>query len=165
MNGLIHQAIWRCDRLLKHFLNIKSVLSWEHYHTQWNLVVKLIRRAKTEHHGQKFGTASGMNCGFRNRFQKTMRCVVHTKVRFKMAMARQVKHSKGFYCDLNEQSSSIYYKNSKRCSGGKMYEIERIVLSKTVRGKVIYTTLIVFFFIEIFYIFTLPVYCLFLTAN
>ena len=49
MNGSIRQAIRRRDRLLKRFSNIKSVLSWERYRTQRNLVVKLIRRTKMEH--------------------------------------------------------------------------------------------------------------------
>ena len=88
-----------------------------------------------------------MNCSFRNRGARALRgCVDHMKVRFKMATPKRVKHSKGFYRNLNEQSSSIYHKNHKRSRGGKMYAIERIVSSKTVRGKVIYTTLIVYFF-------------------
>ncbi len=49
MNGLIRWSIRRRDRLLKRFSNNKTLLRWERYRTQRNLVVKLIRKAKIEY--------------------------------------------------------------------------------------------------------------------
>ena len=49
MNGLIRWSIRRRDTLLKRFSNNKTLLRWERYRTQRNLVVKLIRKAKIEY--------------------------------------------------------------------------------------------------------------------
>ena len=46
MTGQIHRSICKHDRLLKIYSKRKSLVSWDHYRVQRNLVVCLLRKVK-----------------------------------------------------------------------------------------------------------------------